>query len=233
MAFTPASPPPPCYESGRDACPAACVDAGAPAALRGVCGNACAALLAGPPGPDRCHALAAAAGNVTVAPLNASRPGDGLSFTFSAGDAAGCASPAGRTLRVAVRCAPGGPLAAALPAAGVASLAGDACAFETAMTHPAGCPLPDADAPPADASAAPVLYWEKERRYIERHVGSDEVYEHFALRIRNDGGGTLLASLFALRDANFVRFTPPALSLAPVRARSGCEQITLAGYCAY
>jgi hypothetical protein len=220
MSFTPSSPPPPCFEDGHDACPAACIDANAPPSLRGVCGNACAALVAAPPravpGRRRCHALASAApGNVTVTPLNASRPADGLLFTFASGDASGCGADAparGRTLSVAVRCAPGGPLAPALLPASVSS-AGE-CSYETALTHPSGCPLSAPD-PSADPSAPPKLYWEKERRYIERHVGADEVYEHFALRLRNDGGGSLLASFFALRDANFVRFSPPALALAP------------------
>ena len=83
------------------------------------------------------------------------------------------------------------------------------------MSHPAGCPLPLPGSAPPDTSAAPLLYWAKERRYIERHVGADEVYEHFSLSLRNDGGGALLASLFALSNANFIRFNPPALTLAP------------------
>ena len=83
------------------------------------------------------------------------------------------------------------------------------------MSHPAGCPLPLPGSAPPDASAAPLLYWAKERRYIERHVGADEVFEHFSLSLRNDGGGALLASLFALQNANFIRFNPPALTLAP------------------
>jgi hypothetical protein len=227
MSFTPASPPPPCFEDGHDACPAACIDAAAPPSLRGVCGNGCAALLAAPPravpGRRRCHALAgAAAGNVTVAPLDASRPGDGLLFTFASGDASGCgadAPPGGRTLAVAVRCSTGGPLAPALLPASVTTVG--ECAYATAMTHPSACPFADPLTHPfvaPDPSAPPKLYWEKERRYIERHVGADEVYEHFSLRLRNDGGGSLLASFFALRDANFVRFTPPALALAPGEA---------------
>ena len=130
------------------------------------------------------------------------------------------------------------------------SQSGLACAFSAMIRHPAACPVVsslssqhseqhvgasdgDVDAggvtqPQPDATATPMLRWERTRRRIERHVGADEQYDHFQIAVSNAALPVTLTAaaaaaveplrcgFFAVSPyARFVKFVPPAATLKP------------------
>ena len=131
---------------------------------------------------------------------------------------------------------------------------GLACAFAAVIRHPAACPTLSARNPsaapetfaatdgdaatqqrsgsastiqPSSDLVAPTLQWERTRRRIERHVGADEQYDHFELKVSNAAAmpsspaeqfvaEPLRCGFFAVSPyARFVRFNPPAVTLRP------------------